>query len=60
MNMMKNCICEESHQKASHIEFSKKDCCKEVRKEISNTSNFQSIQQEFNSEIVCIITLPIE
>ena len=60
MNMKKSCYCEESNQKQSEPAISKMDCCKEVRKEISNTSNFQSIQQEFNSEIVCLAILPIE
>jgi len=60
MNMTKSCICDESKQKEVQPVISKTDCCKEVYKEISNKSNFQSIQQEFNSEIVCIITLPIE
>lgn len=60
MNMKKGCYCEEAKQKQFQPIISKTDCCKEVRKEISNTSNFQSIQQEFNSEIVCIVTLPIE
>jgi len=60
MNMKQSCYCEESQQKEIHPTISKMDCCKEVRKEISNTSNFQSIQQEFNSEIVCIVILPIE
>lgn len=60
MNMKKSCYCEESQQKEIHPTISKMDCCKEVRKEISNTSNFQSIQQEFNSEIVCLAILPIE
>ncbi len=60
MNMKKSCVCEESNQKQIQPTLSKVDCCKEVNKEINNTSNFQSIQQEFNSEIVCIITLPTE
>ena len=60
MNMKKSCYCEEANPRQFQPVISKTDCCKEVRKEINNTSNFQLILQEFNSEIVCIITLPVE
>lgn len=60
MKMQKGCYCEESPKNNSQTEFSKKDCCKEIRKEITNTSNFQSAQSEYNSEFVCIITLPAD
>lgn len=60
MKMQKGCYCEESIKKDLQTEFSKKDCCKEVRKEINNTSNFQSAQNEYNYEFVCIITLPAD
>jgi len=60
MNMGKGCYCEESDHSTAQTSFSKIDCCKEVLKEINNTSKFQFIQNGFNTEIVHITTSDIQ
>lgn len=53
MNMPKGC-CEETSGVKSNPEFSKPDCCKQIQKEIKNSSNFQQSQKEFNTEFTAI------
>lgn len=60
MSMQKGCQCEETEQGNTQASFSKVDCCKQVLKEINNTSDLKSIQKETISELIFLSVLPAE
>ncbi len=59
MNMKKGCVCEEAASKEQQPVFTKIDCCKQITKEINNSSNFQNLTTEVKIDFIVALLLPV-